>query len=277
MRKVDGGWILNGTHKYSSGIPYSNYFVGHQLTDTGEPGPPGPLNIFMASRDEFEILDDWGGTLGLKGSGSQSVRFDDVFVPEAWVLENRRQFDFDVSGGTPGLELHGNPMYGGRALGFFCNELAHLMIGGAWAALDEYEEQLLTRSTFRPPPRPRIEDSDYQRWYAQSKVRLTAAETVAAKAASLFMDYCDEAANGGSPYTLERDQFVNQLSREALTMAWKTVEDPLLKTIGSSATVNGNRMERIWRDLTMAWGHVNTILGDQISREYTQGRFGVGG
>ena len=275
MRKVDGGWIVDGTHKYSSGIPYATHFIGHQFSDTGKPGPPGPMNIFMARRDQLEILDDWGGTLGLKGSGSQSVCFEEVFIEDAWVLENRRQFDFDVSGGTAGLELHGTPMYGGRALGFFCNELAHLTIGGAWSALDEYEEQLVTRTTFRPPPKPRVHDGDYQRWYAQSKVRLTAAEAITTRASQLFMDYCEEAAAGGGAYTLERDQFINQLSREALTMAWKTVEDPLLKTIGSSATVNGSRMERIWRDLTMAWGHVNTILGDQIAREYTEARFGV--
>jgi len=49
-----------------------------------------------------------------------------------------------------------------------------------------------------------------------------------------------------------------------------------MQTVGSSATTNGTRMERIWRDLTMSWGHVNTIFRDLMARDYARERFAVG-
>ena len=47
--------------------------------------------------------------------------------------------DVDVAKGTPGVALHGNPMYGGRALGLFTMCLAAVIVGAAYNALDEYE------------------------------------------------------------------------------------------------------------------------------------------
>ena len=48
--------------------------------------------------------------LGLKGSGSHSIRFDHTRVPAGWALE-ADMMDMDVAGGTPGSRLHANPMY----------------------------------------------------------------------------------------------------------------------------------------------------------------------
>ena len=73
-------------------------------------GPPAML-LFVAPRSEWTMLDDWGDTLGLKGSGSHSVRFDGGRIPAHCALENTTMVDVDVSGGTPGSALHGNPMY----------------------------------------------------------------------------------------------------------------------------------------------------------------------
>ena len=49
----------------------------------GADGPPVPLACVLP-RGDYTVLDDWGGgaTLALQGTGSNSVRVDDVFVPE---------------------------------------------------------------------------------------------------------------------------------------------------------------------------------------------------
>lgn len=270
MRARDGGWDVESSHPYASGIPYATHFTGHALQPAAS-GPP-QLSLFMVSRDQVEILDDWGHTLGLKGSGSHTVRVDGAIVPDAWVLSGQAQYNINVIEGTPGLRMHGNPMYGAPGLGFFCNELAHLTIGGAWAALDEYEALMPVKRVGRPPFPTRIDHTDFQTWYGTAVVRLAGAEAIADRASQLIMDYADEAAHGGRPFDAERDMFINQLSREALTLAWKTVEDTLVRTVGSSATSEGARMERIWRDLTMAWGHLNTSLRDIIARDYALAR-----
>ena len=84
-----------------------------------EPGAPPGMLLFVAPRDAWTMLDDWGDTLGLKGSGSHSVRFEHARIPAHFALENTWMVDTDVSHGTPGYRLHGNPMYAGRTLSFF--------------------------------------------------------------------------------------------------------------------------------------------------------------
>ncbi len=67
---VDGGWILDGTWDYASGCTYATHMMGVALD------PDGQKQIFVVPADQVRILDDWGGgrTLGLGGSGSNSVR-----------------------------------------------------------------------------------------------------------------------------------------------------------------------------------------------------------
>src|SRR5439155_10546915 len=120
---------------------------GQALVAGPDGSPTENMLLFVAPRSAFTILDDWGDLLGLKGSGSQSIVFDHGRIPAHWGLENTFMVDVDVSEGTPGLRLHGNPMYGGRALACFTMSLAAVMVGAAYQALDEYELLLDSKST----------------------------------------------------------------------------------------------------------------------------------
>ena len=73
--RTGGGWTLEGTWNYCSGSPYATHFLGHTLVPAGEGGPPAPM-AFVIPRSEWTRLDDWGHYLGLKGSGSHSIRIE---------------------------------------------------------------------------------------------------------------------------------------------------------------------------------------------------------
>lgn len=62
----------------SSGAPYSTHYVGQTLS-AGD--PPGPPLLFVAPRSVWTVLDDWHGALGLRGSGSNSVRMERARIP----------------------------------------------------------------------------------------------------------------------------------------------------------------------------------------------------
>jgi 3-hydroxy-9,10-secoandrosta-1,3,5(10)-triene-9,17-dione monooxygenase len=267
------GWVLDSVHPYASGAPYATHFIGH-ATVAGDDGKRR-LAVFIAPRESWVMLDDWGQTLGLRGSGSNTLRFDRARIPDDWVLTNRSQLDLDVGTGTPGLEIHGNPMYAGRALGFYNLELAVLAVGAVWGAFDEYERLLVTRRSSSPPFGSRADDPDYAAWYATAYTRLHAADAVVDRAAHMFMEFCERGARGGAPFSYADDLLINMLGREALTMAWQVMQDIIIRTGGSSAVVAGSRLERIWRDMTMAWGHANSIMGNRLSREFTRHRLGT--
>src|SRR5579875_3706323 len=86
--RVDGGWSLTGRVAYASGVPYSTHYMGQALI-VGESGETdGRMLLFVASQEQFEWLEDWGQLMGLKGSGSNTIVFDQGFVPAHWCIED---------------------------------------------------------------------------------------------------------------------------------------------------------------------------------------------
>src|SRR5262249_7172561 len=204
--RTEDGWLLNSTHAYSSGAPYSTYYMGQTFV-AGEQTPAGAplILLFVAPRSEWTMLDDWGDTLGLKGSGSHSIRLENGRIPARYGLENTWMVDTDVSNGTPGLRLHGNPMYAGRTLSFFQAELTSIMVGALKGALEEYETTLRERKTQRPPIVPRYLDPDYQRWYGLALGRAATAEAALIRCAEEYMEICAQTTETGRPFTREDD------------------------------------------------------------------------
>jgi 3-hydroxy-9,10-secoandrosta-1,3,5(10)-triene-9,17-dione monooxygenase len=270
--RSDDGWELNGKVGYCSGIPYSTHYMGQALIVGEDLQPTERMLLFVAPRSEFTVLDDWGDLLGLKGSGSQSIVFEHGRIPAHWGREDTLMVDVDVSGGTPGLRLHGNPMYGGRALACFTLSLAAVMVGAAYQALDEYELLLDSKLTALPPMMPRRQDPEYQRWFGSAIAKVATAEAAMLNCADQHMEACRRAAEDGVPYTYGDDMRLGCVAREVMIQAWEVMQSEIFRTAGSSAGARGQRMERIYRDMSIGNSHRNTLLRDwafgELAREH---------
>src|SRR5262249_16351212 len=93
--RADGGWEFPGVFNYCSGAPYAWCFSGHALPAEGPKVP----NLFVASRSQWTMLNDWGNQLGLKGTGSHSIQFDGAVLPARFVLPGTTVMSIDVSKG----------------------------------------------------------------------------------------------------------------------------------------------------------------------------------
>jgi 3-hydroxy-9,10-secoandrosta-1,3,5(10)-triene-9,17-dione monooxygenase len=269
--RVDGGWRLTGTWSYCSGSPYANHFVGHTLVP-GADGHPQPM-MFIAPRSQWRRLDDWGVTLGLRGSGSHSIQMDGGFVPDHYTLDTHLSH-VDVTKGTPGFELHGNPEYAGGQLGFMVIEDAALAVGMAKGALDAYEDLMRTRSTMFPPIQPRTEDVDYQHRYGDAAGLIATAEAATHNA---IQQWLEAAERGPAAITKENELRIAAICHEVVGLCWHAVADHLFPTAGSSAVRKGERIERVWRDLSMLHTHagVAVFLRAIAKRELAKARFGI--
>jgi 3-hydroxy-9,10-secoandrosta-1,3,5(10)-triene-9,17-dione monooxygenase len=271
-----GGWTLSGTHPYSSGAPYATHFMGQTFVADGAGGGPSDVPLlFVAPRSAWTMLDDWGDSLGLRGSGSHSLQFEEAWIPGHYALPGVWMTDVDVSQGTPGYRLHANPMYAGRTMGFFQGELAAVMIGAAKGALDEYELIIRTRSTQRPPIVPRYQDSDYQRWFGTALGRIATAEAALLQVGDQFLDLARRGVEDDFPFSRGDDLRLNVIGREAMGLAWEAMQQHLYRTAGSSAARRGQRLERIFRDMAMGWGHFMSIRADWAARELAREHLGV--
>lgn len=265
-RRPDGDWDLTGDFQYASGSPYGQYYMGHTMNPEG---PPAPM-LFIAPRSQWTRLDDWGQQLGMKGSGSHTVRFENAVIPDRFVKPGTSLMEMDVSGGTPGLRLHGNPLYAGSSYSFFLLEAAAVCTGIAKNGLAAFDE-LMAKPTSFPPIQPRTDDPDFQRWYGVGAGKVIAAEALMVACAQEWMDIAARHA-----FDRYQDMRLVAMSREVLDLCWDAMQEVFFRVAGSSSVRNGDRMERIWRDMSTLRSHSGFVFFIEFSkRELAKARFSI--
>jgi 3-hydroxy-9,10-secoandrosta-1,3,5(10)-triene-9,17-dione monooxygenase len=269
----ESGWQIDGQVAYASGTPYSTFYMGQALLPAEGPQAPPPMLLFVAPRSEWQMLDDWGDMLGLKGSGSQSIRFDATRIPASWAFEGT-MIDVDVAGGTPGYRLHGNPMYSGRAMCVFTMSLAAVTVGAAFNALDEYERLMRTKTTALPPFGPRVQDRQYQRWYGAALARIETAEAALRDTAQRHMEYCRRNVEDGVEYTYGDDMRLAAVAREIMQACYEIVSRDLWQTMGASVARDDERMTRVYRDMAVAAAHRNLQFREMMYGEIARAALG---
>jgi 3-hydroxy-9,10-secoandrosta-1,3,5(10)-triene-9,17-dione monooxygenase len=262
-RADDGGWIVNGTFNYCSGSAYATHFMGHVMDESAHSnGTPPEIHLMVAPRSSWTRLDDWRDTLGLKGSASNSIQFVDGQIPERFLLRDTWFTTVDVSEGSVGEKIHGNPMYAGPPLSFAMLEIAALAVGIAKNARDAYWETMATKMTAVPPVVPRTQDPTYQRWYGTAGATVDAADAIVDHASVKWMDQC---RRGG--FTREKDLRLVLQATEAIDLCWTAIHTVYCRTAGSSVLRKGSRLERVWRDISMVRSHNGVVAYGERARQ----------
>lgn len=88
--KVEDGYRISGRKVFSSGSPGGNLLLTTAVYDDPEQGPVVLHLAVSLKGDGVTILDDWN-TMGMRGTGSNSVVLENIFVPEAGISLRRPQ------------------------------------------------------------------------------------------------------------------------------------------------------------------------------------------
>jgi alkylation response protein AidB-like acyl-CoA dehydrogenase len=144
LEPVEGGYLLNGRFPFGSGVTHADVVMsGGVITRKGEPVfgenglPEGRLAFCRA--DELVIEDTWL-THGLRGSGSNHYRAEDVFIPDDQAL----RIEEAMFAGR-------DPLY---SSGFnWVTTMAAVPLGTARRALDEAKALVHQRRAGIPPRR----------------------------------------------------------------------------------------------------------------------------
>ncbi len=140
-RKVDGGYEISGHWNFSSGVVGADWNMLAVMVRDGD--RVVDHRMCLVPRADYEIIDDWH-VLGMRGTGSRSVRAQELFVPE-----HRALGMYACRGGAefPGAKVNPNPMFRVpiSTLGSHC--LAPAALGNAQAALELTCEAIKARST----------------------------------------------------------------------------------------------------------------------------------
>ncbi len=266
-RRVAEGWRLDGQVAYASGLPHSTYFMGQTIIEDDSPRTGAPrFGIIIAPRESWGIVDDWGRTLGLRGTGSNTVRFDGTVIEPELLLEDANMVDYVNSDGAPGYHLTGNPLYAGRHFVIFQMSIASAAVGGAFGALDEFAAQLTTKKVSHGDFALRADDPDYQRYYGAAYTRLRVAREAVLAVAREHYELCRKVAAGEQEYREADDHRISAIAREAMVQAWEVVEGLLFRNIGASSIERLQRFERSFRDLAQGTTHRFVMLRDPLYR-----------
>jgi 3-hydroxy-9,10-secoandrosta-1,3,5(10)-triene-9,17-dione monooxygenase len=252
----DGGFRITGKWRYCSGSPYSTHFMGLMKLPVGTGGEEVDA-WFIVNRDQYEVLDDWGGIMGMKGSGSNSIQVTDAFV--AGHLISEAAWTFSTDGPTPGSDLHDNPTYGGNFEGFAEGEIAAIAAGTAMAAVDEYEATL--RKSFVPNSPDRVlraDDRNYQRWLGVGLALADAAAAISIRGGQLYEEYARLSVAGIEPFNRAKGLRLNDMYFAAEQLAYDAIQT-LLRNGSSTSILDGQPMQRYYRDISTVVTRVDAL------------------
>lgn len=258
VEPVEGGYIVSGKYNFVSGINYCDWVGVGAMMKFDNNDKPERVGILLKVSD-LEIVKTWD-SLGLRGSGSNTLIVDKVFVKPDAIL----RFNKIIEKSQPPYEdfdqnylYYNNPFYPGFYVGF-----PAMALGGARRVIDEFEKHTIGRIRFSG-----INEKDSptsQRVLAQLKLELLSAELLMTEYIKMM-----ETDKGG-PYEGAKYKAIRATIIEKCTQ----IGVRALLTLGGHALLKGHPVELFTRDLIAIATHITSLYEDGILG-YGRHLFGV--
>jgi 3-hydroxy-9,10-secoandrosta-1,3,5(10)-triene-9,17-dione monooxygenase len=270
FKRADGGWIVNGTWNYSSGAPMCTHFMGGTIIR--EEGKPPRGADFIIAREQIEIIPDWGGdrSLGMRGSGSQSVKVTNQFVPDKHVVPSVLLTLPDWKNGTPGVHLHQNPLYLGIFGGVYHATFTAILAGTAYAACDEFEEIIRVKKTMGG--QLKLNEPASQSALGEALAKAQSAEALALWVTNEYLAMGRRWMKTGQPITPEDTLRIWSVAQKGCYLACDAVEG-LFRVASASSSHKGQKMQRYFRDIQMYLVHPSAQ--PIVTQLYAQNHLGL--
>jgi 3-hydroxy-9,10-secoandrosta-1,3,5(10)-triene-9,17-dione monooxygenase len=265
---TDAQLQIDGTYNYCSGIPYSTHFMSHAFWTEAD-GTKGAPASFVAPSNSWKRLNDWGDSLGLKGSGSHSVRFENGFVPEQFVLKGVDLLNHPPRGDSPCA------MHYGRTMALWFLEPASVALGSIKGALKEYDGMMRSKMTMRPPPVLRMQDPDFRQSYGTAIAKVAFAEAALHDICRQWSRAAFRQMRGEQEFSIEQELRICLIAAQIIDTCWHVMESIIFPTAGSSAARDSERMQRLFRDMAMARSHAYNTQIPGMTRHLADEVLGV--
>lgn len=219
--KVGDGYLYTGRKIFSSGSPAGNLLLTTGVYDDPEEGPTVIHFAVNLKGEGVTILDDWD-TLGMRGTGSNSISLENVFVPEGGVSLRRPK---------------------GKWHPFFdvISPIAMPLIMSAYVGIAE-----AARNTAISQAAKKKDDPLVQEMVGELDTELLGAQ-------SALRRMIDIAAADSKP-SVDKSNLIFQYKTIAVNGAIKTVEKEIA-VVGGSAYFRELGLERCFRDVQAARFH----------------------
>lgn len=252
-RPVDGGYIVSGRWPYASNCLHAHWAILAVPLPLHGGIAPG---IILAPMRDLKIEDTWH-VVGMRGTGSNTVIAENIFVPAHRVLP----VETLAKGRSPRTSKD-EFIYRESFMPTAIIAVAPPILGMAQAALD------LTLERINAASKP-IAYSFYDdlRKAPSMQLALAQASTLIDTAVLLLRRWSDEiadAARAGEDFAFTKRARLRMDIGYAMKCCRDAV-DLLLSVQGASAFAESNPIQRVWRDLEMASRH--GLLSGEVPHE----------
>ena len=253
--RVPGGMRVSGRWSWASGSLHASWaLLGVPVVD--DAGVQVDQGLALLPLTELRVEDTWFVT-GMRGTGSNTLIADDVFLPDHRVLSVSRA----IAGEYP-TEHHEEALYRAPFVPVLAAVLAAPILGIARAALAEVLDSLAAGKgisyTFYEHA---VDSGSTQSAVADAASRIDSAALHLARAgADIDASAADDAAMDAVRRARVRMDVgaVAQYCREAV--------DLLMSVQGAGAFAESSPLQRMWRDLNIATRHaiVNPLVAGEV-------------
>lgn len=259
--KKDGnGYRISGKWNFVSGVLHSDWVgVGVKMELPDGDGPE--VCIPMIRTSELQVVENWD-TFGLRGTGSNQVIAEDVYVPMERIFrpelatKTRRPVENDYDKDYP---FYGVPMFPAFYFGF-----PVMAVGGIERMIEEFKKQtekrvrLMDGVTESESPRS-------QRVMAEITTEFKSMEGLMDMYMDLLINYEENGAKTpASEFFAIRAKIMKSASEIALR---------ILLTLGGGALYKGGPIELFFRDIISIATHKTSLYEDSVAA-YGQDLFG---
>jgi 3-hydroxy-9,10-secoandrosta-1,3,5(10)-triene-9,17-dione monooxygenase len=239
---VDGGFRLEGRWSFSSGSSFCQWAMLGAIVPEGSDQAPGP-RVFLVPRSDYEIVDVWH-TFGLRGTGSNDLVVNDVFVPAYRTIKLDPGIVSVAREARPGAPLYRLPW-----LYLFAASVSNFAIGAGRGAVDAFLERARARISAMTGKASK-EDPNAHMAAARLHAEIETVEAMYRRHIDAMMAKVDT----DEPMTMAE----GMLYRTQLTSALRGIAsrvDDLMLLLGARAINLDSRFTRAWLDLSAARVH----------------------
>ena len=253
VRKVEGGLEISGKWPWASGSLHADWALLGTLV-VNEAGETIDQALAFVPMSELTIEDTWF-VAGMKGTGSNTIVGDKVFVPDHRLLPVPRAIDNEYP-----TEHGDEPLYRSSFIPVLVLILAGAQLGLGRAALNYVIEKAPRRAVTYTKFERQTDSTAFQLEVSRAATLIDTAHLHAFRAAQDI----DDAAAAGTKLSYEMRARVRADTGYAIARIREAI-DILLSAHGASSFADVSPLQRIWRDSSTAGRHA--VIDPLVNQE----------
>lgn len=252
-RCVDGGLMLSGTWNFCSAVTDASWNMLACMVFEND--KPVDWVQCLLRESDYKIIDDWQ-TMGMRGTGSCTVKVEELFVPQYRV----QSMATSLPGHSyAGVAENSNPMYRIPTSSVGGHGLAGCVVGNAQGALDATLEWIKSRSTVQG-----AKMRDFQT--VQLRIGVAGAKIDAARLV-LRNDCIEAEAALKAGRAIGTEEKLRHKRNAAMAVRFSMEAIDLLQDMaGANGIYQKAPLERIFRDARAASAHIHFSIDMQMTQ-----------